>query len=352
MRHLITLLAAVVILISVSACSSSSASPTAVPSPQPSLAPASLTVGLVTDIGGLNDRSFNHLAYLGLQRAAARWHVHTQVLQSHSEQQYAPNLTRMVDRGVGLIFAVGFSMRGAVYTVASSHPDTRFALIDAAPVDPQNQTHNLPNVANVFFKEQEAGYLVGVIAGLMERDRVGKATHGSIGYMGGASIPPVDRYLAGYVAGAHRVNPSVKIVGDYSESFTDTAAGQQIGARQIAEGADILFQVAAQSGLGYLSSAQQHGVYGIGVDADQSYLSPIIITSALKKVDVAVQLLVQDVLKGRFRGGDHRYGASEGATGFARPSPVVPNAIVTAADQYEAKIARGQIVPPQEIPRY
>jgi basic membrane protein A len=219
-------------------------------------------------------------------------------------------------------------------------------------VDAQGAIHNLSNVANLFFKEQESGYLVGVIAGLMEKQRVGKAIHGGIGYLGGEAIPQVDTYLAGYVAGAHQVNPGIRIFGDYGPGFSDAAAGGQIGLRQISNGADILFHVAAQTGLGYLSAAQQQGVYGIGVDADQSYLGPVIITSAVKKVDVAVRLTIGSVLNGTFSGGNHRYGAKEGATGFAPPSKVVPKSIIAIANQYEQKIARGTIVPPTEIPRY
>lgn len=330
-------------------CAPFAASPTSTP-PAPTPKPASLTIGLVTDVGGLHDRSYNHLADLGLMEAASRWGIRYRALESRSENDYVPFLTRFVTDRMALIIAIGFSMRSAVYQVASVHPEIKFALVDATPMDAGGSLHALPNVADLYFKEQESGYLVGVIAGLMEKQHVGKAVHGSIGYLGGAVIPQVTRYLAGYVAGAHRVDPTLRVTGDYAPDFTDRQAGEAYGNRQISEGSDILFQVAAQTGLGYLDAAQRHGVYGIGVDTDQSYLGPVVITSAIKKVDVAVRLTVASVIKGTFSGGDHHYGLKEGATGFAPPSSVVPRSIVAQADAYARKIARGTIVPPTQTP--
>jgi basic membrane protein A len=242
-------------------------------------------------------------------------------------------------------------MRNAVYQVASVHPEIKFALVDATPVDNTGTSHPLSNVADLYFREQESGYLVGVVAGLMEKEHVGKATHGVIGWLGGGVIPQVTHYLAGYVAGARRVDSSIRVVGAYAPSFSDTQAGESLATQQISQGADILFQVAAQTGLGYLSVAQARGLYGIGVDTDQSYLGPVIITSAVKRVDVAVRLTVESVLNGTFSGGDRRYGLAQGATGFAPPSHVVPPRIVAQADAYARRIANGQIVPPTQAPQ-
>jgi basic membrane protein A len=339
-----------VLLVLVSACAATSASPTATPHGSVSV-PRTLTVGLVTDVDGLHDRSYNALAFQGLKEAAARWRIHYQVLQPQSVNDYIPDITRFVTDRVGLIVTVGFSMRTAVYEVASVHPEIKFALVDATPVDANNVAHPLSNVSDLYFKEQESGYLVGVIAGLMEKDHVGKAVNGAIGYVGGAVIPQVTHYLAGYIAGARAVDPSIRVVGDYAPGFVDPQAGQQIGNTQITEGADVLFQVAAQTGQGYLQAAQRRGVYGIGVDTDQSYLGPEVITSAVKKVDVAVRLTIGSVIKGTFSGGDHRYGLKEGATGFAPPRSIVPRSIVAQADDFARRIARGQITPPLSAPQ-
>lgn len=330
-------------------CSTPLASPTA--TPPATAGPASLVVGLVTDVGGLNDRSFNHLAYLGLRESAARWGIKYRVLQSKTANDYIPNLTRFVTDRAALIIAIGFSMRNAVYQVASVHPEIKFALVDATPVDNTGTLHPLPNVADLYFKEQESGYLVGVVAGLMEKQHVGKAVHGVIGWLGGGVIPQVTHYLAGYVAGARRVDPSIRVVGAYAPGFSDTRAGEALATHQINQGADILFQVAAQTGLGYLSVAQAHDLYGIGVDTDQSYLGPVVVTSAVKHVDVAARLTVGSVVNGTFSGGDHRYGLAQGATGFAPPARVVPAGIVAQANAYARQIARGAIVPPTQAPQ-
>lgn len=313
---------------------------------------SSTVVGLVTDVGGLNDKSFNHLAYVGVKTAQAKYGITPKVVESTSQASYVPNLTHFAQQGDALVIAVGFLMANAVYQVAKEYPKVHFAIIDSSPTNSKGQTVNLPNVANLYFKEQESGYLVGVIAGRMEKDHVGKATHNVIGYMGGVSIPPVNRYIAGYVAGAQKVDPGVKILGGYSQSFTDENAGKQIGLTQISQNADILFAVAGSSGLGYLAAAQEKNVYGIGVDANQGYLGKYVITSALKKVDVAVEQTIHAVQEGTFKSGDHIFSMKNDATGFAPPSSLVPKNIVDQANADAKKIANGTIVPPSTIPAH
>lgn len=349
MRHRSMLLPALVACLAALAGCTQPGSSTS--EPPRTVSPGSLTVGLVTDFGGLHDRSYNQLAYEGLQEAHQRYGVKVTAVESTNQNQYVPNLTRLTRRHLGLIVAVGYSMESAVYQVANNYPKEQFALVDAAPADSSGQIHNLPNVANLFFKEQDAGYLVGVIAGTMERERAGAAQHNTIGYLGGSDIAPVNRYLAGYVAGARQVDPSVHIVGGYAGNFTDPAGGKQRALEQMGQGADILFQVAAQTGRGYLQEAGAKGKYGIGVDADQSYLGPYVITSAVKRVNVAVRDTVHAVVTGRFAGGDHLYGLAEDGVGFAPPAKVVPASAVSAARSYAAKIAKGQIVPPTVIPQ-
>ncbi len=311
-----------------------------------------VVVGLVTDVGGLNDKSFNHLAYVGVKASQTKYGITPKVVESTSQASYVPNLTHFAQQHDSLVIAVGFLMANAVYQVAKEYPSVHFAIIDSAPTNAKGQTVNLPNVANLFFKEQESGYMVGVIAGLMEKEHVGKATHNEIGYMGGISIPPVNRYIAGYVAGAQKVDPGIKILGGYSQSFTDQNVGKQIGLTQISSGADVLFQVAGSSGLGYLAAAQEKNVYGIGVDANQGYLGNYVITSALKKVDVAVEQTIHDVQMGKFKAGDHTFSMKNNATGYAPPSSVVPKSIVAQANAYAKKIASGSIVPPASIPAH
>jgi basic membrane protein A len=309
-----------------------------------------LSVGEVLDVGGINDKSFNHLAYVGLQTVESKYHVKGSYIATQEQAQYVPNLTHYALLHPSLIIAVGGLMSQAIYTVAQQYPHQKFALIDGAPADANFVTHNLPNVANLIFHEQEAGFLVGVLAGLMEKNHVGKATHNVIGYMGGLPVPAVIRYEAGYVYGAKKVDPSIKVRGAYSQSFTDQGKGNSIGRTQISSGADILFQVAGASGLGYLRAAQQAGRYGIGVDADQGYLGSYIITSALKRVDLAVERTVKALATGKFRAGDHFFTIKNGAIGYGPPASVVPASIVAQVNSYEAQVKAGTIVPPTAIP--
>ncbi|MGI8827080.1 MAG: BMP family lipoprotein [Chloroflexota bacterium] len=303
------------------------------------------TVGLVTDVGGINDKSFNHLAYLGFQQAGTLYHIKGTYVESHAPTDYVPNLTYYARQGTGLTIGVGFLMASAMYQVARQFPHRKFAIIDSAPADAKGNPHNLKNVANLFFKEQESGYLVGVLSGLMEKDHVGRAMHNTIGYMGGVSIPPVNRYIAGYIQGARKVDPTIGIRGNYSQSFIDQAKGKQIGLQQISSGTDILFAVAGSSGLGYLEAAHERSVYGIGVDADQGGLGPYVITSALKKVDVAVRLIIRQAQTGHFRAGDHLFSLKNSGTGFAPPARIVPRSIISQVNVYRRLILSGKIVP-------
>lgn len=308
------------------------------------------TIGLVLDTGGVNDRSFNHLAYEGMLQARRKFNVRGSYIATTEAAQYIPNLTQFAQRHVNLVIATGGLMSQAIYTVAREFPRQKFAIIDGAPADANFVTHNLPNVANLIFREQQSGFLVGVLSGLMEKHHVGVARHNVIGYMGGIPVPAVVRYEAGYVYGAKLVDRSIRVLGGYSQSFTDQNKGNEIGRTQISQGADILFGVAGGSGLGYLAAAQQAGRYGIGVDANQGYLGKYILTSAIKKVNVAVLDTVTSLVHHRFRSGDHIFNINNGGTGYAAPSTVVPLYIVRQVNHYQALLKAGKITPPTKIP--
>ena len=309
------------------------------------------SVGIVLDVGGINDKSFNHLAYVGLQYSKAHYHISGSYVVSKSQQDYVPFLTAYARQHKDLIIANGFLMQSAVYTVAKQFPTQKFAMVDGSPLNPTTKKNeNLPNVANLFFKEQESGYLVGVMAGLMEKQKVGSATHGTIGYMGGIPVPAVIHYEAGYVAGAKKVDPSIKVLGGYSQSFTDQTKANTIGASQISQGADVLFAVAGQSGLGYLRAAQEKNLYGIGFDADQADLGSYILSSAIKKVDVAVELTIRRAMTGHFKAGDTRFSLQNGSTGYGKVSSTVPASIVAQMKKYAKQIKAGTIVPPSTLP--
>jgi basic membrane protein A len=255
-----------------------------------------IKVGLVTDIGGLNDRSFNALANKGLEDAKAKLGIEGRVLISKSNADYVPNLSTLAQQKYDLVIAVGFLMADATEKVAKKFPSVNFAIIDSSPTTMKSKP---TNVEGLLFKEQEAGYLVGYLSGLYAKDN--SAT--SIGSIGGLKIPPVDHYIAGYQAGAKAADPSLKTLNGYSQDFVDQAKCKEIALDQISKGAKVVFQVAGQCGLGVLDAAKEKSVQGIGVDADQGYLGAQVFTSALKKVDVAVFDAIKAAQADQYTGG-------------------------------------------------
>ena len=255
-----------------------------------------IKVGLVTDIGGLNDRSFNALANKGLEDAKGSLGIDGRVITSKSNADYVPNLTALVQQKYDLVIGVGFLMADAVDTVAKKFPDTKFAIID---VDATTLKGMPANVAGLLFKEQESGYLAGTLAGLYAKDNGITA----VSSVGGQKIPPVDHYIAGFQAGAKAASPGIKTLNGYSQDFVDQAKCKEIALDQISQGSKVVFQVAGQCGLGSLDAAKEKGAQGIGVDADQAYLGDHILTSAVKKVDVSVVDTIKAVQDGSFKGG-------------------------------------------------
>jgi basic membrane protein A len=256
-----------------------------------------IKVGIVTDIGGLNDRSFNQLANEGLERAKSELGIEGRAVTSGSNADYVPNLSSLAQQQYDLVIGVGFLMADAINTVATRFPETNFAIIDYSQAALKGKP---ANVRGLLFKENEAGYLVGYLSGLYVKDLGGDQVISSVG---GQKIPPVDAYIAGFQAGAKEANPDVETLNAYSQDFVDQAKCKEIALNQIGEGSQIVFQVAGQCGLGALDAAKERNLAGIGVDADQGYLGDHIITSAQKKVDVAVFNTIQEVQDGSFQGG-------------------------------------------------
>jgi basic membrane protein A and related proteins len=298
-----------------------------------------IKVGLVTDIGGLDDRSFNFLANGGLQRAENELGVEGRVVVSKAEADYVPNLTTLAKQDYDLVIAVGFLMADAVEKVAARYRDVDFAIIDYSQADIPSKPKN---VRGLLFKEQEAGYLVGYLAGLLTKEEAGAKQ--VIGSVGGQKIPPVDRYIAGYRAGAKKANPQVQTLNAYSQDFVDQAKCKEIALDQMSQGAHVVFQVAGQCGLGALSAAKEKNMWGIGVDADQSYLGSHIATSALKKVDVAVFQTIQQAQDGSFNGGeDTVFDIASGGVGIGKIASSVPADVVAQVKRVQADIAAGKV---------
>jgi basic membrane protein A len=330
-------LVAIAVALVVAACGSSSSSSTSSPagsggsststsSSSSSSSASNFKVGLVTDIGGLNDHGFNHLAYLGLQRAIAQLGIKGRVLTSSSGADYLPNLTTLARQGYNLVIPVGFLMADATDTVAKAFPTTKFAMVDS---DATLEKGDPKNIEGLLFQEQQAGYLAGYLAGLYAKK------HGftTISSVGGQKIPPVDHYIAGYQAGAKASDPGIKTLNGYSQDFTDQTKCKEIALNQIAQGAKVVFQVAGGCGLGALSAAQQKGLQGIGVDADQGYLGAYILTSAEKKVDVAVFNAIKNTMHGQFAAGNNvTNNIANGGIGYGKIGP--------AGLQFSSEIAK------------
>ncbi len=309
-------------------------------------APAKFKVTLVTDIGGLDDRSFNFLANKGLQEAKRKLAVDGSVFISKSDRDYVPNLTRAARNGSGLVIGVGFLMATAVAQVAKRFPAVKFAIIDNSGVAKEFSGKNKPtNVRGILFKEQEAGYLVGYLAA---RQVVAKPYQGQtkLGAVGGLKIPPVDRFIAGYYAGAKRASAKVTVTHSYSQDFVDQAKCKEQALNMIANGAGAVFQVAGQCGLGVLSAAKEKGVFGIGVDADQGYLGAHVMTSATKKVDVAVYKTIEAAKKSGkgFRTNFNAiFTVANGGVGYGKISGRISPALKTAVENIRKQIAAGTI---------
>jgi basic membrane protein A len=302
-------------------------------------------IGLVTDIGGLNDRGFNHLSYVGLQRAQQELGVQTQVFQAKSTQDYVPNLSTFARQGYDLTIGVGFTEATAIDTAATNFPKSNFAIVD---VDQTTEPHKPTNLLGLLFKEQETGYLVGYLAGLEEKRLPGPDVIGSVG---GQKQPPVDRFIAGYQAGAKAADPGIKVLNGYSQDFSDQAKCKQVALNQIEQGAGVIFQVAGGCGLGALDAAKEKHVWGIGVDADQSFLGPHILTSAVKRVDTAVFDAIKLVVDGKFKGGNIVFGLKDNGVGIGKISPKVPQSEVAKVNQIRANIISGKIKNiPTEVP--
>jgi basic membrane protein A and related proteins len=297
---------------------------------------ASYKVGLVTDLGGLNDRGFNHLAFVGLQRAAKNLGVGTRVVESKSPADYIPNLSSLARQGYQLVIGVGFTEIQAMAAVAKQFPKTHFAIVDVSNAD---ESH-LKNVEGLLFKEQQVGYLAGYAAALAANARGAKV----VSSVGGQKQPPVDRFIAGYQAGAKAALPGIKTLNNYSQDFANQAKCKEIALNQIAAGSVVVFQVAGGCGLGALDAAKQKKVWGIGVDADQSFLGTHVLTSATKGVDQAVFLSIKDAQSGKFKGGrDAVYGLDQKGVGLGKFSPKAPKGLAAKVQQIKAKIIAGKI---------
>jgi basic membrane protein A len=273
-------------------------------------------VGLVFDVGGRGDKSFNDAAWEGISRAARELGVTTEVLEPSGAEDREAAMRLFGARGFDLVFGVGFIFSTDVNVVARAFPRTRFACIDYSP--PADGV--IPaNVAGLTFREEEGSFLVGAVAGLITKTR-------HVGFVGGMDIPLIHKFEAGYRAGVGEVCPACEVhvayAGTTPEAFRDPVRGKALAVSQIAAGADVLYHASGTTGHGVFEAAHDMGAKAIGVDSDQFDEMPgTVATSMIKRGDVAVFDTVRAVLRGDFRGGMSSFGLAEGAVGYVSEGP-------------------------------
>jgi len=315
---------------------------------------AALKAAMVTDVGGLGDKSFNDLSWAGLEKAKTESGVEIKFLESKQIADYESNLTQLAGAGYSPVFAVGFLMTDAVSKIASTTPDTNFGGIDIFFTDPPK------NVVGLSFKENEAGYLAGVVAGLatLEKFDARLNTKNVIGFVGGMPIPPVQKFEAGFVAGAKSVNPDVKVISLYAGKFDDQAKGKELGLSLISQGADVVFAAAGQTGIGTFTACKESKkALFVGVDSDQFFTltapGDTILTSAVKRIDNAVAQVVKQAKDGAFPGGQNlSFGLAEDGVGLAPFHDFdskVPQSIKDAVDKAIADIKAGTVTVPESL---
>ena len=303
-----------------------------------------MVVCLVTDIGGLNDHGFNHLAYVGLVAAHKKLHVNTYVLQSKSPNDYIPNFSTCVSKyHANLVIGVGFLMEANIQTMAKKYPDTKWAGVDMNAKTDFTKGGITKNFEGLIFAENEVGYEAGYIAALMAQN-----DHSTtVSSVGGIPVPAVVRYIAGYQAGAKKAVPSITVLNGYSQDFVAQDKCKNIALDQISKGSDVVFQVAGGCGLGVLDAAKEKNVWGIGVDADQAYVNERVLTSAQKKVDVAVYTAIANLQKGKFAAASNLlFNAANGGVGLGIINKAVPTSIRLKTKAVSLLVAHGVIKPP------
>lgn len=292
-------------------------------------------VSMVTDVGGINDQSFNQGAWEGLQRAKEELGIEVGYLESKTEADYVSNIETLVDQGNDLIVACGFLMADTIKDAAEAYPDQKFAIID------DSTNSDLPNVSCLMFKQNEASYLVGVVAAMMSETN-------KVGFVLGMSTPVMNQFGYGYVAGVLDTNPEATVEQYNANAFGDAAAGKAAAIQMFTNGADVVFHAAGGTGNGVIEAAKEQGKYAIGVDIDQAYLAPDnVITSAMKRCDNAIYDLVEKMTKGEEVSGVQTYGLDNGGVDIAPTTSLLSQEVIDKVNEVKEKILSGEITVPE-----
>ena len=309
-------------------------------SAKPSKGQAAFKMAIVTDIGSLQDRSFNQLANEGRLSVGSELGIPTRVYETKSEAERVPNMLAACKAGYNMIFAVGFLNYSAENAVAKRCGQAQFAGVD---IDYALLKNKPKNAAGIVFAEHEAGFLVGYLAGLVIKRQGGPQI---ISAVGANNVPAIVRYISGYIQGAKKANPKIKVLANYANdpTFNDQAKCKETALSQIQQGTRAIFQVAGGCGLGALAAAKENKIWGIGVDADQLYLGSFMMTSALKRVNVAVEDLTKLAYAGNLTTArNYNYNIRNNGVGLGSVSKKVPKSLVAKTRAIARQVAAGKV---------
>ena len=336
MKKIISLLLSVVMVLSLVACGGGAKTP-ATPAGEGQAASGKIKIGMVTDVGGVHDQSFNQSSWEGLEKLAKEDDsFEVKYLESKTDADYATNIDTFVDNDFDLVIGVGYMLADAIANAADTYPDKKFALIDEVIASPK------PNVACLTFKQEQCSYLVGVVAAMMSKNK-------NIGYVQGMISDNQNKFGVGYVAGAKSVDPEIIVQQQVANSFADSAAGKALANKMFSDGADVIFHAAGGTGAGVISGCQENGIYAVGVDSDQSYIAPnTIITSAMKMVGVSAIEISKDVKNGTFKGGEKVFSLENGGVDIAPTKTHLTQEVIDKVEQVKKDIKDGKIVVPSK----
>ena len=310
-----------------------------------------IRVGIVFDIGGKNDRSFNAAAWEGVKRAQKDLDICLYDVEPGNPTSIEPAMRAFAEKNFDLIIGVGFAQGPIMQKVALNYPNNKFAIVDGVIFEEDGKTP-LKNVASLIFREHEGSYLVGIIA-------ASKSKTGTLGFLGGMDIPLIHRFEKGYEEGARSIKPNIKIIDNYvgvsDGAWNNPGKGKELSLAQIEKGADVIFTAAGNSGLGAFDAVEQYGKndkgeankFVIGVDSNQNGVKPgFVLTSMVKRVDNAVYNVVQEVLEGKYEGGFHVFGLDKDGVAYAMDDnnkSLIPADVIAKAEEAKRKIVAGEI---------
>ena len=337
MKKIISLLLSVVMVLSLVACGGATSQAPAEVADAGAEASGKIKIGMVTDIGGVHDQSFNQSSWEGLVKLAEEDDsFDVKYLESKTDADYATNIDTFIDNDYDLVIGVGYMLADAISNAAETYPDRKFALIDEVIASPK------PNVACLTFKQEQCSYLVGVVAAMMSKNN-------NIGYVQGMLGENQNKFGVGYVAGAKSVNPDIVVQQQVANSFADSAAGKALANKMFSDGADVIFHAAGGTGAGVISGCQENGIYAVGVDSDQSYIAPnTIITSAMKMVGVSAIEIAKEVKNGTFKGGEKVFSLENGGIDIAPTKTLLTQEVIDKVEQVKQDIKDGKIVVPSK----